>query len=292
LFHYYEDTAWIYQSFGSDGEDNTTNEELVGKAMKKYGREKFVLATKCGITFGPNGPIRLANEDLIRSQLADSLQRLDTDYIDLYYVHRMPTDVSIEEMMETMKKLVAEGKIKYVGLSECTPDELRRAHKIFPVTAIQMEWSLQSRDIEESVVPTARELGIGIVAYSPLGRGLLSHTFTKREDLDEKDWRLSNPRFSAENFDENARSIEKFNGIAERLGVSYAQLALAWVHAQGDDVFPIPGTKTPSRAVENSKAYDISKTLTPDVVAEIADSVGEFKGDRYPNQDGQWNTRV
>ena len=260
--------------------------------MKKYGREKFVLATKCGITFGPDGPVRLANEAFIRAQLAESLQRLDTDYIDLYYVHRMPSDVSIEEMMETMKKLVNEGKIKYVGLSECTPDELRRAHKVFPVSAIQMEWSLQSRDIEGSVVPTARELGIGIVAYSPLGRGLLSHTFTKREDLDEKDWRLSNPRFSEENFDDNAKSIEIFNSIAERLRVTYAQLALAWVHAQGDDVFPIPGTKSPSRAVENAKAYEISKTLSPEVIAEIGSSVSELKGDRYPNKDGQWNTRV
>ncbi|KAG9405644.1 hypothetical protein AC1031_003551 [Aphanomyces cochlioides] len=165
------DTAWIYQSFGAGGGGNFANEELVGKAIKQHGREKFVIATKFGNILDPTAPggRRTSGKEVdIRSQLTDSLQRLGTNYIDLYYMHRMDPDTPIEETMAVLKSLVQEGKIKYVGLSECTPDELRRAHAIHPVTAIQMEWSLQSRDLEEAVVPTARELGIGIVAYLPL----------------------------------------------------------------------------------------------------------------------------
>ena len=286
------DTAWIYQSFGADGEDNTTNEELLGKAIKRFGRDNFVVATKTGIVPGPDGMQYLSAEEHIRRQLGESLQRLGIETIDLYYVHRMPTDVSIEDMMGTMKALVAEGKIKYVGLSECTPAELRRAHAVHPITAIQMEWSLQSRDIEESVVPTARELGVGIVAYSPLGRGFLSGTFAKREDLDSKDWRLHNPRFSEENFEENAKAIAAFKAKAEAMGVSPAQLALAWVHAQGTDVFPIPGTRHPERVAENAKAYEIAQSLTAQQVQEIGQCVAALKGNRYPGTNGTYNDRM
>ncbi|OQR82072.1 hypothetical protein ACHHYP_16386, partial [Achlya hypogyna] len=168
------DTAWIYQSFGMDGKPNVTNEALVGKALKRFGRNKFVLATKFGFGFDANGQRFISGKPaFIREQLAESLQRLDTDYIDLYYMHRMDPSTPIEETVACLKELVQEGKIKYIGLSECTASELRRAHAVHPISAIQMEWSLNSRDIEASVVPAARELGVGIVAYSPLGRGLL-----------------------------------------------------------------------------------------------------------------------
>lgn len=164
------DTAWIYQAMTPNG--LCTNEELVGKALKMYGREKFVLATKFGVGFTADGQRMLSGKpDFIRQQLAQSLARLGTDYIDLYYMHRMDPTTPIEETMHELKRLVEEGKIKYVGLSECTSEELRRAHAVHPVTAIQMEWSLQTRDIEDSIVPVARELGVAIVAYSPLGRG-------------------------------------------------------------------------------------------------------------------------
>ena len=276
------DTAWIYQSFGADGETNTTNEELVGKAIKLFGRERMVIATKGGIVPGPDGMKYSATEETIRSQIADSLSRLDTDFIDLYYVHRMPTDVSIEEMMTTLKALVAEGKIKYVGLSECTPDELRRAHAVHPVTCVQMEYSLQTRDIETTVLPVARELGVGIVAYSPLGRGFLSATFEKREELDEKDWRLQNPRFSEENFETNLKAIDGFRKYCADKNASPAQMALAWVHAAGPDVFPIPGSKRSAHVKDNSGAVELSLKLTAEDVAGIGSSVGSFVGKRYP----------
>ena len=284
------DTAWIYQSWGADGAENSTNEALVGKAIAQHGRDKFIIATKTGIVPGPDGMKRSASEETIRAQLAQSLERLGTDYIDLYYCHRMPADVSIEEMMTTMKTLVAEGKIKYVGLSECTPDELRRAHAVHPVSAVQMEWSLQTRDIEKTIVPVARELGVGIVAYSPLGRGFLSFTFEARGDLDAKDWRLQNPRFSEENFEENAKAIAEYKRLCADKAVSGAQLALAWLHAQGEDVFPIPGTKQSKRVVENAGAFGLSTTLTKEEVEAVGASVAPFVGARYPGETGKTGT--
>ena len=278
------DTAWIYQSFGADGQPNTTNEELVGKAIKRFGRDKLVIATKCGIVAGAEGMKYSASEQTIRSQLNDSLSRLGIDCIDLYYVHRMPKDVTIEEMMTTMKTLVQEGKIRYIGLSECTPEELRRAHAVHPISAIQMEWSLQTRDIESTVVPVARELGVGIVAYSPLGRGFLSGTFEDRSQLDSKDWRLNNPRFSEENFDTNSKAIAAFKAMCAAKNAPLAQMALAWVHAQGPDVFPIPGTKKASRATENAGAFALSLALSVDEVASLAESVKPLAGKRYPGE--------
>eukprot|EP00731_Ephydatia_muelleri_P025138 Em0017g221a len=282
------DTAWIYQSIGPDGHVKATNEELLGKAIKIHGRDKFVIATKFGVTFTSTGMATSGKPELIRSQLADSLQRLGTDYIDLYYQHRMDPNTPIEETMECLKQLVQEGKIRYVGLSECTPSELRRAHAIHPVTAIQMEYSLQTRDIEAEVIPTARELGVGIVAYSPLGRGLLSATFTSRDQLGENDRRRNFPRFSEENFAKNMQT--PFFEYATRKGCTPAQLALAWVHAQGEDIFPIPGTKDPSRLEENLGALSVK--LTPEEAKEVGDLVVAAVGDRYPGMTGTFNSRL
>jgi len=194
-------------------------------------------------------------------------------------MHRMDPNTPIEEKMNCLLELKNEGKIKYVGLSEFTPDELQRAHKVMPVSAIQMEWSLQTRDIEKSILPVARKLGVAIVAYSPLGRGFLSRTFTKKEDIKEGDWRSSQPRFSGENLDENLSAAEKLELYAANKGYTAAQLALAWLHNQGDDVFPIPGTKTQKRIEENAKAALIK--LTPEELLEIEAIVPEAKGGRY-----------
>ena len=282
------DTAWVYQSFGVDGQPNRTNEELLGKAIKIHGRDKFIIATKFGFIPTATGLTLSGKPDLIRSQLADSLQRLGTDYIDLYYQHRMDPSTPIEETMECLKQLVQEGKIRYVGLSECTPSELRRAHAVHPVTAIQMEYSLQSRDIEAEVIPTARELGVGIVAYSPLGRGFLSATFTSRDQLAENDWRRNQPRFSEENFAKNVQT--RFFEHAAKKGCTPGQLALAWVHAQGEDIFPIPGTKDSSRLEENLRAVSIK--LSPEEAKEVGELVECTAGDRYAGMSSTFNSRL
>ncbi|KAF0718183.1 Aste57867_1850 [Aphanomyces stellatus] len=285
------DTAWLYQSFGAGGGGNFTNEELIAKAIKQHGRDKFVIATKFGIVLDstiPEGRRASGKEADIRAQLADSLQRLDTPYIDLYYMHRMDPSTPIEETIGVLKALIQEGKIKYIGLSECTPSELRRAHAVHPITAIEMEWSLQSRDIEASVVPTARELGVGIVAYSPLCRGFLTAAdgFDK---LDANDWRKSLPRYTGAKLEESKAKVARFFEIAKTKGCTPAQLALAWVHAQGPDVFPIPGTKTSTRVAENAHAVEIK--LTPHEVQEIADAAQSIEGDRYMHG-GQFNDRM
>jgi aryl-alcohol dehydrogenase-like predicted oxidoreductase len=186
-------------------------------------------------------------------------------------MHRMDPSTPIEETMRVLKALVEEGKIRYVGLSECTPNELRRAHTVHPITAIQMEWSLQTRDIEEHVVPTARELGVAIVPYSPLGRGFLAD-LSSLESLPKNDSRSANPRFSGENFEENKKRIQKFYDMASRKGCTPAQLALAWVHSQGEDVFPIPGTKSSSRVEENANSFKFVP-LSEDERKELEDAV-------------------
>jgi aryl-alcohol dehydrogenase-like predicted oxidoreductase len=224
------DTAWIYQNF----ETGETNEALVGKAVKKFGREKFVIATKFGIVPSATGLGADGSPEAIRKQLCDSLERLGVEYIDLYYMHRMDPKTPIEETMKCLLELKREGLIKYVGLSECTPSELERAHAVMPVSAIQMEWSLQSREIEAAVVPTARKLGVGIVAYSPLGRGFLSRTFTKKQDLAPGDWRNTQPRFDAANFDKNAEAAAKVEKIAARKGVTPAQVLVMLVHCASE----------------------------------------------------------
>jgi aryl-alcohol dehydrogenase-like predicted oxidoreductase len=268
----------VYQSPKGD-----TNEELVGKAIAKHGRDKFVIATKFGIVLKDGGLAFDSSPANIRAQLADSLKRLGTDYIDLYYQHRQDPATPIEVVAATLKELVAEGKIRYVGYSEITPDELRRAHAIHPVTAIQQEWSLSTRDLEKALVPTARELGVAIVAYSPLGRGLLAQRFTKASELEDGDWRKAGsvPRFSGEHLTKNADAAARLAAIARRLGVPPAQLALAWVHSRGEDVFPIPGTKSAARLEENAGAVALAGRLTKEQIAEIEAAVPEAEGPRY-----------
>ena len=269
------DTAYLYQNF----ETGETNEELVGKAIKKFGREKFIVATKFGITITANGLIPSGKPEDVRAQCTESLRRLDIKCIDLYYMHRMDPNTPIEETMNCLLELKAEGKIKYVGLSECTAEELERAHKVFPISAIQMEWSLQTREIEAKLVPLARKLGVGIVAYSPLGRGFLSRAFTKKEDFKEGDWRVSQPRFSDENFEVNAKAAEKLEEYSKKKGYTAGQIALAWLHNQGSDVFPIPGTRTSKRIQENARAACIK--LTKSECTEIEAIVSGAKGGRY-----------
>lgn len=246
-----------------------------------YGREKFVIATKFGIGATAEGVFYCGKPDFLRNQLTQSLERLGTDYIDLYYMHRMDPTTPIEETVTALKALVEEGKIRYIGLSECTPQELRRAHAIHPISAIQMEWSLQTRDLEESIVPVARELGVAIVAYSPLGRGFLAD-IAALDSLSESDWRKQCPRFSGENYEENKRRASKFFEIARRKGCTPAQLALAWVQSRGDDVFPIPGTKSAKRIEENAGAFKVLP-LTAEEQAEIEASISVV-GDRYPEK--------
>jgi aryl-alcohol dehydrogenase-like predicted oxidoreductase len=193
----------------------------------------------------------------------------------------MDPDTPIEETMRVLKSLVEEGKIRYIGLSECTPDELRRAHAIHPISAIQMEWSLQTRDIEGTVLPVARELGVGIVPYSPLGRGFLADLATF-DNLASTDFRRITPRFGDEaNLNENKKQVQKFYEMAQAKGCTPAQLALAWVHAQGEDVFPIPGTKSVSRIEENAKAFSLLP-LSAEELKEIENSVQAAIGERYP----------
>jgi aryl-alcohol dehydrogenase-like predicted oxidoreductase len=236
-----------------------TNEVLVGKALKGR-RDKFVLATKFGIVFDPeNLGIRGVNgkPEYVRQAVEASLQRLEIDTIDLYYLHRVDGDTPIEETVGAMAKLIEEGKIRHIGLSEASAETLRKASKIHP-TALQSEYSLWTRDVEENgVLETCRELNIGFVPYSPLGRGFLSGEIKKFEDLEADDWRRTNPRFQGENFEKNLRLVEKLEEIAKEKGATASQLALAWVLAQGEDVVPIPGTKRVKYMEQNAAATDV-----------------------------------
>lgn len=194
----------------------------------------------------------------------------------------MDPNTPIEETMTVLKSLVEAGKIRYIGLSECSASELRRAHAVHPISAIQMEWSLQTRELEAEVVPCARELGVGIVPYSPLGRGFLAQV-NAFDSLDEKDWRKSQPRWSGENYEENKRLVARFFDMARDKGCTPAQLALAWVHAQGEDVFPIPGTKSSARIEENARAFTLLP-LSPEELRAIEESVAGVAGERYNEQ--------
>lgn len=230
------DTADIYGPF--------TNEELLGKALKNR-REKVILATKFGINRGQDGAwLGLSGSPKYVKACCDaSLKRLNTDYIDLYYQHRPDPEVPIEETIGAMAELVQEGKIRYIGLSEASAKDLEKAHHIHPISALQTELSLWSQDVKESILPRARELGIGFVAYSPLGRGFLTGAIEKREDLEQNDWRLGNPRFSEEAIASNQNLVEKVKEIAKKKGVTPSQVALAWVLAEGEDIATIPGTR-------------------------------------------------
>jgi aryl-alcohol dehydrogenase-like predicted oxidoreductase len=258
------------------------NEELVGRALKGR-RDRVVLATKFGNVRGPNGERLGINgrPDYLRRACDDSLRRLRTDHIDLYYQHRVDPNVPIEETVGEMGRLVDEGKVRFLGLSEAGPATIRRAHATHPIAALQTEYSLWSRDPEAEILPTLRELGIGFVPYSPLGRGFLTGRFQKPEDLPDDDFRKSSPRFSGENFAKNLKLVDTVKAIAKRRNATPSQLALAWVLAQGDDIVPIPGTKRIRYLEENAEAVHVE--LTADDLAEIDEAfpAGVAAGERY-----------
>ena len=234
------------------------NEELVGKAIRDR-RDKVVLATKFGNVRKADGTFVGVNgkPDYVRSACEASLRRLQVDVIDLYYQHRVDPNTPIEDTVAAMALLVEEGKVRYLGLSEAAPDTIRRAQKVHPIAALQTEYSLWSRDPEGELLETVRKLGIGFVAYSPLGRGFLTAKITNLDDLADDDWRRSMPRFEQENFRRNMELVERIKALAARKGCSPAQLAIAWVLAQGDDIVPIPGTKRRRYLEENISALDV-----------------------------------
>ena len=257
-----------------------TNEELVGRAIKGR-RDEVQLATKFGIVRTPEGG-RLGirgDADYVRQCCDASLQRLGVEQIDLYYQHRVDTETPIEETVGAMAELVAAGKVKYLGLSECSAESLRRAHAVHPIAAVQSEYSLFSRDIERSVLPAVRELGVGLVAYSPLGRGFLTGTITTIEDLQDKDFRRMSPRFADEAFAANMRLVEQVREIAAVLHVTAGQVALAWVLNKGDDISPIPGTKRRSYLEQNAEATFLA--LAGDQLARLDELAADVVGDRY-----------
>lgn len=241
------DTAEIYGPF--------SNEELVGKAIKGR-RHQLVVATKFGLVSHAGGGAGVFDSSPanIRTAVEGSLKRLDTDYIDLYYQHRVDPNIAIEETVGALSVLIAEGKVRHIGLSEASVQTIRRAHTVHPIAALQTEYSLWSRDPEIELIPLLRELGIGFVPYSPLGHGFLTGDITSNEQLSDDDWRKTNPRFTGENFKHNLRIVEEVKAIAAQLGATPAQVALAWLLAQGNDIAPIPGTKRVARVEENTAA--------------------------------------
>ena len=254
------DTADMYGPF--------KNEELVGRAIRGR-RDQVVLATKFGNVRGEDGSFRGVNgrPDYVRACCDASLQRLGVDTIDLYYQHRVDRTVPIEETVGTMADLVKAGKVRYLGLSEASAATIRRAHAVHPITALQTEYSLWTRDPEDEILPMVRELGISFVAYSPLGRGFLTARFRTLEDIPEGDYRRFAPRFQGENFQRNLDLVGKIESLAREQGVTPSQLALAWVLAQGSDIVPIPGTTRRQHLEENLGALDL--VLTPDVLCQI-----------------------
>lgn len=261
------DTAEIYGDGG--------NESLIGPVLERN-RDAIVLATKFG--FDPGGIVAGRPENARRA-IDGSLTRLRTDVIDLWYLHRVDPSVPIEETVGVMGEMVAAGKVRHLGLSEASAESLRRAHVTHPISALQSEWSLWTRDLEPEVLPVARELGIGIVPYSPLGRGMLTATLNDMSELTEDDYRRSGPRFADENFDVNRAAVERFAAAAADLDCTPGQLALAWVLAQGPDVVPIPGTRRRTHLKENAGAVDI--TITPEQMQELADLLTGVVGARY-----------
>ncbi|CAL1366617.1 unnamed protein product [Linum trigynum] len=257
------------------------NEILLGKALKGGVRERVELGTKFGGVFEDGKREIRGDPAYVRIACEASLKRLEIDCIDLYYQHRVDIRVPIEATMGELKKLVEEGKIKYIGLSEASASTIRRAHAVHPISAVQLEWSLWSRDVEEEIVPTCRELGIGIVAYSPLGRGFFSSGPKVAESFTEGDFRKYLPRFQPENLEHNKAIFERVNDIATRKGCTPSQLALAWVHHQGDDVCPIPGTTKIENFNQNIGALSVE--LTPEEMTELESIAASdaVKGDRY-----------
>jgi aryl-alcohol dehydrogenase-like predicted oxidoreductase len=270
------DTADMYGPF--------TNERLVGRAIADR-RDQAVVATKFGNERTEDGGFVGINgkPEYVHKACDASLQRLGVDHIDLYYQHRVDKTVPIEETVGAMKELVEQGKVRHLGLSEASPETIRRAHAVHPITALQTEYSLWTRDPEDAVLPTVRELGIGFVAYSPLGRGFLSGAITKPEDLAEGDFRRHNPRFQGENFDRNLQLVDRVREIAAEKDAEPSQLALAWLLHRGDDIVPIPGTKRVKYLEENAAAADIE--LSDDDLARIDEAApaGATAGERYPD---------
>ena len=260
-----------------------TNEVLVGKAIKEK-RNQFILATKFGNVRGADGKWMGQNgrPDYVRAACDASLQRLNTDFIDLYYQHRVDRAVPIEETVGAMADLVQAGKVRFIGLSEAAAQTIRRAHRVHPITALQTEYSLWSRDVEDEILPTVRELGIGFVAYSPVGRGFLTGQLRGLDDLPEGDWRRNHPRFQGENFQKNLALVARVEQVARERKCTPAQLALAWLLAQGDDIVPIPGTKRRKYLVENAAATQIR--LPPDDLRRLDEVIprGAAAGARYP----------
>jgi aryl-alcohol dehydrogenase-like predicted oxidoreductase len=259
------DTAEVYGPF--------TNEVLVGKAIRGR-REQVVLATKFGIHGGADGSPANA-----RRAAEASLRRLSVDVIDLFYLHRKDPKVPIEESVGGMKRLVEDGLVRFLGLSEVGPDTLRRAHQVHPIAALQSEYSVFERGVEERILPTCRELGIGFVPFSPLGRGFLAGAFKDERELGQGDFRHNVPRFAAENARANEAILEVIRRVADRKGASPAQVALAWVLARGEDVVPIPGTRRRARLEENLGALDL--VLLPEDLADLEPLAGRVAGDRY-----------
>lgn len=269
------DTADMYGPY--------TNEELVGKALPGK-RDKITLATKFGIVRDPKNPTargQNGSPEYVQKSCEGSLKRLKTDVIDLYYLHRVDPATPIEVTVEAMGKLVKEGKVRAIGLSECSVETLRKAHAIHPISAVQTEYSLWSRDPEKEMLQVCEDLGIAFVAYSPLGRGFLTGQIKKYEDFDADDFRRSQPRFTGENFQKNLELVKRLEEFAQRKGCTAAQLALAWVMQQGDHVFPIPGTKRIKYLEENAGALDVK--LSSAELEELDDiaPVGVAAGGRY-----------
>ena len=271
------DTADVYGPF--------TNEELVGRAIRGR-RDGIVLATKFGIVRSADPLARAINgrPEYIRSASEGSLKRLGVETIDLYYQHRVDPQVPIEETVGAMAQLVKEGKVRYLGLSEASPTTIRRAHAVHPITALQTEYSLWSREPEDEILETVRELGIAFVAYSPLGRGFLTGQIKRFEDFAEDDYRRLSPRFQGDNFARNLELVRQVEAIAKDKGCTPAQLALAWVLAQGEDVIPIPGTKRRSYLEENVAAADVTLTLKELKHIEEVAPRGAAQGLRYPEE--------
>jgi aryl-alcohol dehydrogenase-like predicted oxidoreductase len=270
------DTAQLYGPL--------TNEDLVGRAIKGH-RDEYVIATKFARRMDDATPGEMSttgpldgSAEHVKTSIDGSLRRLGTDHVDLYYQHRVDPNVPIEETVGAMAELVQEGKILHIGLSEASAETLRRAQAVHPITALQTEYSLWTRDVEAEILPTCRELGIGFVPYSPLGRGFLSGRFTSPDQLDAGDFRRSGPRFTGENLDANLELAAKVAEIAQEKGVTPAQLALAWVLAQGEDIVPIPGTKRREYLEQNAAAVDVE--LTPEDLARL-DELPQAAGTRY-----------
>jgi aryl-alcohol dehydrogenase-like predicted oxidoreductase len=270
------DTADMYGPFN--------NERLVGRAMRER-REWVIVATKFGNQREEDGTFLGINgrPEYVHQACDASLERLGVDVIDLYYQHRVDDQVPIEETVGAMSELVEQGKVKYIGLSEAAPDTIRRAHAVHPISALQTEYSLWTRDPEDAILPTVRELGIGFVAYSPLGRGFLSGRIRSLDDLDENDFRRGSPRFEGENFERNLELVDRVQEIASEKEVTPGQLALAWVLHQGEDLVPIPGTKRRSYLEENLAAAEVELSDEDLRRLDEAAPVGAAAGERYAN---------